>query len=65
MAVVALAFRSRFGNIDPGDVPGGFVLRGEVEWLVEGGENEIAALLSVVAELGGEGVCASGDPQVR
>jgi uncharacterized protein len=52
MAVAGLAFRSRFGNIGPDDVPGGVVLRGEVEWLVEGGEAEIAALLAAVAGLG-------------
>lgn len=52
MAVSGLAFRSRFGTIEADDVPGGVVLRGEVEWLVEGGEAEIAALLAAVAGLG-------------
>ncbi len=52
MAVAGLAFRPRFGTAVAKDVPGGVVLRGEVEWLVEGGEAEIAALLGAVAGLG-------------
>jgi uncharacterized protein len=52
MAVAGLAFRSRFGNIDPVDVSDGVVLRGEVEWLVEGGEVELETLLVAVAGLG-------------
>lgn len=52
MAVAGLMFRSRFGHVDPSDVPGGVVLRGEIEWLVEGGEAEISALLVAIAGLG-------------
>jgi len=52
MAIAGLAFRPRFGNAVPEDMPGGVLLRGEIEWLVEGGEAEIAALLGAVAGLG-------------
>ncbi len=52
MAIAGLAFRPRVGTAVPRDVPGGVVLRGEIEWLVEGGEAEIAALLGAVAGLG-------------
>lgn len=52
MAIAGLAFRPRVGTAVPKDVPGGVVLRGEIEWLVEGGEAEIATLLGVVAGLG-------------
>jgi predicted component of viral defense system (DUF524 family) len=52
MAIAGLTFRSRFGKIEPDDVPDGIVLRGEVEWLVEGGETEIAVLLATTAGLG-------------
>lgn len=52
MAIVDLSFRPRLGTAVPKDVPGGVVLRGEIEWLVEGGEAEIATLLGAVAGLG-------------
>jgi predicted component of viral defense system (DUF524 family) len=52
MAIAGLAFRSRFGTVVAKDVPDGVVLRGEIEWLVEGGEAEIATLLAAVAGLG-------------
>ncbi len=52
MAIAGLAFRPRFGTVVAKDVPDGVVLRGEVEWLVEGGEAEIVALLGAVAGLG-------------
>jgi uncharacterized protein len=52
MAVAGLTFRPRFGAAVAKDVPGGVVLRGEVEWIVEGGEAEIAGLLGAVAGLG-------------
>ena len=52
MAVAGLEFRPRFGTSAAKDMPDGVVLRGEVEWLVEGGEAEIAALLCAVASLG-------------
>lgn len=52
MAIVGLSFRPRFGTAVPRDQPGGVVLRGECEWLVEGGEAEITALIGAVAGLG-------------
>ncbi len=52
MAVGGLQFRARKGNAVPTDVPGSIILRGEVEWIVEGGANEIAALLATVGGLG-------------
>lgn len=52
MAIAGLAFRPRFGTAVAKSVPDGVVLRGEVEWLVEGGETEIAALLDSLAGLG-------------
>ena len=46
MAIAGLAFRPRFGATSPkGDEPGVVVLRGECEWLVEGGEAEISVLI--------------------
>lgn len=52
MAVGTLAFRARYGNVDAVDLPSGVQLRGEVEWIVEGTEAEIVALLSVVGGIG-------------
>lgn len=52
MALVGLTFRSRYGKLVPDDVDGGVILRGEVEWIAEGGEPEIAVLSDAVAGLG-------------
>lgn len=53
MAIAGLAFRPRFGTTSPkGDEPGVVVLRGECEWLVEGGEAEISVLIDATAGLG-------------
>ena len=53
MAIAGLSFRPRFGTTAPNDIePGIVVLRGEYEWLVEGGETEIAMLIGAVAGLG-------------
>lgn len=52
MAVGGLSFRSMYGNIPVEDVPGGLVLRGEVEWIVTGEPSEIATLLTSVGSLG-------------
>jgi len=54
VAIVGLSFRSRSGTAVPKDEPGGVVLRGEYEWLVEGGEAEITTLIGAVAGLGGK-----------
>jgi predicted component of viral defense system (DUF524 family) len=51
MAIAGLAFAPRFGNAVAKDVPGGVVLRGEIEWIVEGGNAEIAAFLQCVGNL--------------
>jgi uncharacterized protein len=52
MAVGGLKFRPRHGNTVAADAPGGVILRGEIEWIVEGTEGEIAALLAAVGSLG-------------
>ncbi len=53
MAIAGLAFRPRFGTASPvEDVAGVVVLRGEYEWLVEGGEAEISTLVQATAGLG-------------
>lgn len=52
MALAGLMFRPRVGDATAKDVADGVILRGEVEWLVEGGESEIASLLAAVAGLG-------------
>lgn len=52
MAVAGLTFRARYRNADPVDLPAGIILRGEVEWIVEGAEAEILALLTAVGTLG-------------
>ena len=52
MAVAGLLFRARYGNAEPVDLPAGILLRGEVEWIVEGSEAEILALLTAVGSLG-------------
>jgi hypothetical protein len=52
MAIGSLAFRSRYGNVEPEDVPDGVVLRGELEWFVEGTDAEIVELLAAVGNLG-------------
>lgn len=51
MAITGLMFRPRYGTSIAQDVPGGVVLRGEVEWIVEGGEAEILALLGAMGGL--------------
>jgi predicted component of viral defense system (DUF524 family) len=52
MAAGGLIFRAPCGNIEPEDLPDGIVLRGEVEWFVEGNDAEIGALLTAVGSLG-------------
>jgi uncharacterized protein len=52
MAVSGLAFRPLYGNCVPEDVLDCVVLRGEVEWIVEGGEAGIETLLHAVGALG-------------
>jgi len=53
MAIAGLAFRPRFGTLAPKDDEHGLVvLRGEYEWLVEGGEAEVSVLIGAVAGLG-------------
>lgn len=41
-----------FGNIPVEDIPGGLVLRGEVDWIVTGEASEIATLLTSIGGLG-------------
>lgn len=52
MAIGSLTFRSPYGNVAPEDVPDGLVVRGEVEWFVEGSDAEVSALLAAVGSLG-------------
>lgn len=52
MPVGGLSFCSRFGKVPIEDVPGGLVVRGEVEWIVTGAASEIEILLASVGALG-------------
>jgi uncharacterized protein len=52
MAIQGLTFRARAGNAAPVDQPDGIQLRGEIEWIVTGGEAEILALQEAVGGLG-------------
>ena len=52
MAIGSLVFRSPYGNVEPEDATDGVVLRGEVEWFVEGADDEIVGLLAAIGSFG-------------
>ena len=52
MAIAGLTFRPAAAAVAPVELAGGVELRGEVEWIAEGDEGAVAALLAAVGTLG-------------